>query len=84
MLSVSAMGRISLYLKESKAQWHKGCQAELAPSKLKCALESAANKKRKIGELPVNAPSKRTGSNRALTPSSTYFLGILEKIPQIR
>ena len=50
-------------LKENKAQWHKGCQAELAPSKLKRALESAANKKGKIGELPVNAQSKRTRSS---------------------
>ena len=50
-------------LKENKAQWHKGCQAELAPSKLKRALESAANKKRKVGELPFNAPSKRTRSS---------------------
>jgi hypothetical protein len=47
-------------LKENKAQWHKGRMSELAPSKLKRALESAANKKRKIETLPVNALSKRT------------------------
>ena len=31
-------------LKANKARWHKGCQAELAPSKFKCALESTAKK----------------------------------------
>ena len=35
-------------LKENKAQWHKGCQAELAPSKFKRALDSTANKKRRF------------------------------------
>ena len=35
-------------LKENKAQWHKGCQAELAPSKLKRALDPTADKKRRF------------------------------------
>ena len=48
-------------LKANKAKWHKGCQAELAPSKLKRAIESAANKKRK--EAAGDAPSKRTRSS---------------------
>ena len=50
-------------LKESKAQWHKGCQAELALSKLKRALEFTANKKRRIEKLHAEAPTKRTGSS---------------------
>ena len=51
-------------LKANKAQWHKGCQAELAPSKLKRALESNAKKKRKK-ELSNSGdvPSKRTRSS---------------------
>ncbi|CAB4043620.1 Hypothetical predicted protein [Paramuricea clavata] len=50
-------------LKENNAKWHKGCMSELAPSKLKRTLESAANKKRKIETLPVNALSKTTRSS---------------------
>ena len=51
-------------LKANNARWHKGCQAELAPSKLQRALESAAKRKRKK-ELSGSgdAPSKRTRSS---------------------
>ena len=45
-----------------KARWHKRCLTELAPSKLKRALDSAANKKRKK-ELSEDIPSKRTRSS---------------------
>ena len=49
-------------LKANKAKWHKGCQAELAPSKLKRALKSVANKKRKEPHSG-DAPYKRTRSS---------------------
>lgn len=49
-------------LKANKAKWHKGCQAELAPSKLRRVLESAANKKRREARSG-DAPSKRTRSS---------------------
>lgn len=49
-------------LKVNKAKWHKGCHQELAPSKFKRALQSAANKKRRE-ERSADAPSKRTRSS---------------------
>ena len=49
-------------LKANKAKWHKRCQVELAPSKLKRALESAINKKRRETHSG-DAPSKRTRSS---------------------
>ena len=50
-------------LKENKAQWHKKCQAELAPSMLKRRLDFAGNKKHKIEKLHAEAPCKRTRSS---------------------
>ena len=39
---------LPIILKQITLNGHKGCQAELAPSKLKRALESAAKRKRKV------------------------------------
>ena len=49
-------------LKANKAKWYKERQAELAPSKLKCALKSMASKKR-IEAHSGDAPYKRTHSS---------------------
>ncbi len=63
-------------LKANKARWHKRCLTELAPSKLKRALDSAANKKRKK-ELSEDIPSKRT---RSSVNTSTQLKSCIWKI----
>ena len=55
--------KIIVDLSDPKAKWHKGCQAKLAPLKLKKALKSAANKKKRKGAHSEDAPSKRICSN---------------------
>ena len=43
-------------LKANKGKWHNGCQVELPTSKLKRALESAANNRRNEASS-MDAPS---------------------------